>query len=262
MLIMDVDGVITNLKEKKANPRMIQHVYNELVNGIPVALNTGRSLDAVVEKVIVPLTANHPNKNFLEKLIVALEKGGTWMTFDEDGEPQEHIDESISVPTELQSGIQNLINAKYFNSMFYDSPKKTMISIEMKDGYDMSKYAQDQKLLISEVKKIIKKYGLENVLEIEPNPIALDIQNKNVGKDLGIKRILNWLSVRKIKVSSFTTIGDMPSDIKMAEELHNNNFSVTHVHVGENRIEGKRPFEIITTASHYENGALEFLKTL
>lgn len=257
---MDVDGVITNLKDKKANPRMIQHIYNELANGITVALNTGRSLDAVAGKVISPLTLNYNNKSFLEKLIVVGEKGGTWMTFDEDGEPQKHVDKSISISPKLKKDIGNLIAAKYSKSMFYDMPKKTMISIEMKDGYGMSKYEKNQRLLIPEVEKVIERHGLKKVLTIEPNPIALDIQNKHVGKHLGIKRILNWLKERKIKVSSFITIGDMPSDVKMAEELYKNNFSVTHVHVGEKKIEGKRPFEIIATANHYENGALEFLK--
>lgn len=263
MLIMDVDGVITNLKDKKANPRMIQHIHNELANGITVALNTGRSLDAVVGKVISPLTLNHPNKSFLEKLIVVGEKGGVWMTFDDKGEPQKHVDESISIDPNLQRDIQSLISTKYSESMFYDAPKKTMASSEMKDGYDMDKYAEDQKLLIPEVDELIKKYGLEDILEQEPNPIALDVQNINVGKDLGIKRILSWLKERKIKILSFTTIGDSPSDIKMAQELNRNNLSVRHVHVGKKGIhDNSHPFEIITTEKEYEKGAEEYLNGL
>ncbi len=133
----------------------------------------------------------------------------------------------------------------------------------MKDGYDLNKYAQDQKLLIPQVKEIIKKYGLENILEIEPNPIALDVQNKNVGKDLGIKRILSWLKDCKIKVLSFTTIGDSKSDIKMAEELNRNNLSVVHVHVGKKGIyDNSYPFEVITTEKEYEEGAEEYLTSL
>ena len=258
---MDVDGVVANLKNKKANPQMLQYIYKELINSMPVALNTGRSLDAVVEKVISPLTKNKNNKSFLKNLIVVGEKGGTWMTFDDEGRPQEHVDESISVSSDLQVDIQNLITTKYSESMFYDSPKKTMSSSEMKDGYDMNKYAQDQKLLIPQVEEIIKRYGLENILEIEPNPIALDVQNRNVGKDLGIKRILNWLKACKIKVLSFTTIGDSPSDIKMAQELKKNNFSVRHVHVGKKGVHNSLyPFEVITTKKEYDEGADEFLK--
>lgn len=259
---MDVDGVITNLKDKRANPQMLQHLYQELVKGKPVALNTGRSLDTVMEKVIAPLTENHPDKSFLENLIAVGEKGGTWMTFGKEGKPQEHVDESISVSSNLQANIQNLIASKYSRSMFYDSSKKTMVSIEMKDGYDISKYERDQELLVPQVEKIIKRHGLEKNLVIELNPIAIDIQNKNVGKHLGMRHVLNWLRKRKIKVLNFITIGDMPSDIKMAEELHRNNFLVTHIHVGDKIKEHKYPFRIINTSSRYEKGAKEYLNGL
>ena len=261
MLILDVDGVISSLKEKKARPEILEYVAEKLRNGKPVAFNTGRSLDWVVTRAGKTLIDNPGIKKFLKNLIIVGEKGGTWMTFDDEGRPQEHVDESISVSSDLQVDIQNLITTKYSESMFYDSPKKTMSSSEMKDGYDMNKYAQDQKLLIPQVEEIIKRYGLENILEIEPNPIALDVQNRNVGKDLGIKRILNWLKACKIKVLSFTTIGDSPSDIKMAQELKKNNFSVRHVHVGKKGVHnGLYPFEVITTKKEYDEGADEFLK--
>ena len=259
---MDVDGVVANLKNKKANPQMLQYIYKELINSMPVALNTGRSLDTVVEKVISPLTKNKNNKSFLKNLIVVGEKGGTCMTFDKNGQPQRHIDKSISISPNLQRDIRDLVAAKYSRSMFYDMPKKTMVSTEMKDGYDMKKYAGDQKLLLLGVKEIIKKYNLENILEIELNPIALDVQHKYVGKHLGIRRILNWIAEKKIRVSNFTTIGDMPSDIKMAQELNKNNFSIIHVYVGEKEMEGQYPFEVITTERKYEEGAQEYLSNL
>lgn len=259
---MDVDGVITNLKDKKANPQMLERLYQELKRDIPVALNTGRSLDAVIEKVIKPLTKNKNSKSFLKKLFVVGEKGGTWMTFDENGTPQQHVDKSISIPSNLQKDIKDIITANYSKSMFYDTPKKTMISTEMKDGYNIGKYEKDQRLLLVQVKKIIKRYGLEKVLIIELNPIALDIQHKYVGKHLGVKRILTWFRERKINVLNFTTIGDMPSDIKMAEEFHKNNFPVTHVHVGEKKMEDKYPFKVINTSSRYEKGAKEYLNGL
>lgn len=262
MLVMDVDGVITNLKNKKANPQMLQYLYQELKKGMPVALNTGRSLDTVAQRVINHLTKDKSNKSFLKNLIVVGEKGGTWMTFGDNGESQKHVDASISISSNLQKDIRDIITSKCSKSMFYDTTKKTMISTEMKDGYNMGEYEKNQKLLAPEVKKIIKKYGLEKVLIIELNPIALDVQHKYVGKHLGIRRILNWLRERKINVLNFITIGDMPSDIKMAEEIHKNNFSVTHVYVGEKKIEDQYPFKIITTANKYEKGAEEYLNGL
>lgn len=262
MLVMDVDGVITNLKDKNANPQMLQHLYQELKKRVPLALNTGRSLDTVVQKVINQLTKDKSNKRFLKNLIVVGEKGGTWMTFDDNGKFQKHVDASISISPNVQKDIEDLIADKYYKSMFYDTSKKTMVSTEMKDGYDMDKYEKDQKLLAGQVEKIIKRYKLEKVLMMELNPIALDVQYKFVGKHLGVKRILNWLKENKIKMLNFTTIGDMPSDIKMAEELHKNNFSVTHVHVGEKKMEDKYPFKVTNASSRYEKGAEKYLNGL
>lgn len=260
---MDVDGVITGLKDKKVNPHMLQYIYQELTKNLPVGLNTGRSLDTVIQKIINPLTKERKDNVFLKNLIVVGEKGGTWMTFDDKGNLQKHVDESISISSNLQNDIDKLVNTKYSKSMFYDTTKRTMISTEMKDGYDLNKYAQDQKILIPTVKEMIKKYGLGNILEIEPNPIALDIQNKNVGKDLGAKRILNWLRARKIKVSKLTTIGDSKSDIKMAEEFNRNGFSVRYIHVGKKGIyDNSYPFEVITTEKEYDEGAGEYLNSL
>lgn len=99
---MDVDGVITNLKNKKANPQMLQYLYQQLKKGTFVVLNTGRSLDAVIQKVINPLTKDKSDNSFLENLFVVGEKGGTWMVFDENGAPQEHVDESIFISSNLQ----------------------------------------------------------------------------------------------------------------------------------------------------------------
>lgn len=263
MLILDVDGVISSLKDKKPNKVVLQHIFSELKKGIPVALNTGRSIEWVITRTGKTIVENPILKKNLHNLIIVGEKGGTWMTFDGNGKPQKYIDESISVSSELQADIQKLITTKYSESTFYDTSKKTMVSTEMKDGYDMNLYDKDQKALIPEVEQTIKKYGLEKTLVVEPNPIALDVQNEHVGKHLGVKRILNWLKERKIKVSNFTTIGDSKSDIKMAEELNRNNLSVKHIHVGKKGVhDASYPFEVITTEKEYDQGAGEFLSEL
>lgn len=263
MLILDVDGVISSLKDKKPNKVVLQHIFTELKKGMPVALNTGRSIEWVITRTGKPIIENPTLKKTLHNFIIVGEKGGTWMTFDENGKSQEYIDESISISPKLQKNIKRIVKKEYSESMFYDISKKTMISTEMKDGYNMKKYLEDQNLLIPIIDSLIKKYGLEKILVMEPNPIALDVQNEHVGKHLGVKRILNWLRAEKIKVSNFTTIGDSKSDIKMAEELNRNNLSVIHVHVGKKGVhEISYPFEVITTEKEYDEGAGEFLSEL
>ncbi|MBI4089198.1 MAG: hypothetical protein HY424_00655 [Candidatus Levybacteria bacterium] len=263
MLILDVDGVISNLKDKKSNPEVLRYIAKELRNGKPVALNTGRSTEWVLERTLQPLVDDLETRKYLKNLIIVGEKGGTWMDFDENGQPQDHIDKSISIPQNLQNDVRSLVNSKYSDSTFFDLTKRTMISTEMRDGYDMTSYGEDQKLLAPQVDELIRKYQLENVLVVEPNPIAYDIQNIEVGKHLGIKRILNWLKDKGMKIVKFTTIGDSPGDIKMAQELNKNNLKVRHVHVGKKGThEDSYPFEVITTEREYEEGTEDFLKGL
>lgn len=263
MLILDVDGVISDLKDKKAKPEVLQHIANELKSGKPVALNTGRSTEWVLERTLQSFVNDPETRKYLKNLIIVGEKGGTWMDFDENGRPQDHIDESISIPQDLQDDVRDLVNSKYSGSTFFDSTKRTMISTEMRDGYDMASYDEDQKLLAPQVGELIRKYGLENVLVAEPNPIAYDIQNIEVGKHLGVKRILNWLKDKSTKIVRFTTIGDSQGDIKMAQELNKNNLKVKHVHVGKKGThEESYPFEVITTEREYEEGTEDFLKGL
>lgn len=260
--VFDVDGVISDLKDKKSNPKVLLYIYEQLAKDIPVALNTGRGLPAVIEKVINPLLQNHSDKNFLKNLFVVGEKGATWLTFDKNGKPTKHVDLTISFPTLLRKSVKNLIASKYSHSMFFDETKDTMISVEMKDGYDIKKYLKEQKELIPQVSKLINQHSKKNKLKLEPNQIALDVQDKRVGKHIGIRRLLIWLKDKQIKVKTFTTIGDNLSDIKMAEELHKNNFPVTHVHVGEKEIKSKYPFRLITSGKHYTQGTEEFLQNL
>ena len=66
MLILDVDGVISNLKDKKAKPEVLQHIVKELKSGKPVALNTGRSTQWVFERTLKTLL-NSARKFYLIK---------------------------------------------------------------------------------------------------------------------------------------------------------------------------------------------------
>lgn len=262
MFIFDVDGVICDLKEKTANPTILKYIAEELKSGHPIAFNTGRSLDWVINRAAKTLITDTKIKPFLKNFIIVGEKGGSWLTFDENGVPQQHINNSISVSLGLKEQIGKLIISTYFKSMFLDEGKKTAITVEMNDGYDIEKYINDQKSLIPEINLLIQKYRLSDKLILTPNPIAIDIDTRGVGKHLGIKRIINILKERKIAVQKFIAIGDQEADFKMAEELSNQGFSVTYVNVGKNTNNINRKFPVKTTINKYEKGTLEFLKTL
>jgi hydroxymethylpyrimidine pyrophosphatase-like HAD family hydrolase len=97
--IFDIDGVVTNPKEKKVkHPQILEHIANELKGGKPVAFNTRRSSFWLIERVINPLLETIQDRSILKNFIAVSEKGASWITFDKNGKMQKHKDNSISIP--------------------------------------------------------------------------------------------------------------------------------------------------------------------
>lgn len=258
--VFDVDGVISNPQEKRVTePEILDHIAEKLEKGEPVALNTGRSLVWMVERVVNPLLEKIKDKSVLQNFFAVGEKGGTWLTFDSEGKMEHHKDDSISVPQSLQEKVRNLIASEFSESMFYDETKLTMISTEMKDGYDLEDYAEDQRELNKKLQELIDQEGLGESLKVDPTVIASDIENRHVGKGFAVERILKWLSEKGIKPQEFVCFGDSISDIPMAEKIHERGASVRFVFVGRDKITKDYPFEIIQPQSIHGKGTLEFL---
>lgn len=261
--VFDVDGVITNPSEKRVTePEILNQIVQKLEKGEPVALNTGRSLVWMIDRVINPLLEKVKDKKSLVNFFASGEKGGTWITFDEKGEMQHHKYDSISVPQPLQEKVRNLINSEFSKSMFFDETKETMISIEMKDGYLVESYTEDQKKLKPKLKELIDQAGLSQELKVDPTTIATDIENEFVGKGFAVERMLKWLNEKNIRPQRFVTFGDSSSDLPMAEKLHKNGHAVSFVYVGKSNLPKDYPFPIIRPQNHFEKGTLEALSSL
>lgn len=263
MLIMDVDGVVTNPSEKRVTePEILDQIVKKLEKGEPVALNSGRSLVWMVDRVINPLIEKLKDKKILQNLLAVGEKGGTWVEFDENGQMQHHKDESISVPQALQEKVRKIINSELSESMFYDETKETMVSTEMKDGYSVEEYTKKQQGLNKKLQELVDQEGLAEELKVDPTTIATDIENKYVGKGFAVRRILEWLRNKAIKPQLYVTFGDsFSSDIFMAQELHSQELPVEFVYVGKENIDASAfPFIIHQTQAKFEKGTLEFLK--
>ncbi len=252
--LFDVDGVITNPILKKANPQIILKLIEILEKGEIIGLNTGRSLDFVIEEALKPLEQVLPNKNLLQSLYFVGEKGGTWGDY-KNGEIEHRIDETISVPNKLIERIRNLITNKYSDTMFYDETKRTMISTEFKKGADIDKFHEEQKRLVEEMKIIVAELGL-NQLVVEPSIIATDIQNSHVGKDLGVQRFLEMIKGKQ-EPQEFETFGDSPGDLEMYKYLIRNGHKARFIYVGNKEIENGEG--IIKTKDKFDKGTLEYL---
>lgn len=228
-----------------------------------ILVDLGRSIQWVIDRVINPLWDIIQNKNVLNNLFAVGEKGGTWLTFDSEGAMQHYKDESVSVPQTLQEKVRNLIDSEFSESMFYDETKETMISTEMKDDYDMKEYRKRQHVLNEKLHKLIEQENLGQQLKIDPTTIAVDIENNHVGKGFATERILEWLNKQRIKPKQFIAFGDSPSDVPMAEKLHELGHSVEFIYVGKNNLPKENyPFPVTRTQNSYEQGTLEHLKTV
>lgn len=265
MLIFDVDGVITDPQEKRVTePEILDQIAKRLEKGEPVALNTGRSVEWLRDRILNPLAQIVKDKKMLRNLLAVAEKGGTWAEFDQEGNIIESKDDRISVPSNLKDEVRNIVNIEYPDTMFFDESKLTMISTEMKDGHPLEDYREKQETLVSQLKTLLSDKGLEDKFKVDPTTIAIDVENNHVGKHFAVKRIIEWVKNRGIAPKRYIAFGDsFKSDVSMAEEIHSQGLLVEFVYVGNENIQTSNyPFPIMQPISHFGNGTLEYLKSL
>lgn len=264
MYLFDVDGVLTDPVEKQVTePELFSVLISLLRHGDLVGLNTGRSTEWMLDRIISPLLAKTEPKNLFSDVIAVGEKGGTWVTFDEQGVLNHDKNQAMIVPQELQDQIKQLVQEKYKDSMFFDSTKETMISVEMHDKFDLSEYHVRQKEFVKEVETIFSQTQHGERYKIDPSTISTDIEEKHAGKALGVDRLLTLLSDKGINPSKFVTFGDSFSDFAMADELGKRGKEVTFVFTGDKEklgsITKSYPIEFV---AGYTQGTLRYLKSL
>ena len=99
--LLDVDGVVTNPVEKKiTEPQIFDAIISNLTQGNPVALNTGRSNEWMIDRVIKPLNEKVADKSLLKNFFAVGEKGLTWTSFAPDGKLIEGVFNREGLPVE------------------------------------------------------------------------------------------------------------------------------------------------------------------
>lgn len=283
--LLDVDGVVTNPVEKKVTePQIFDRIIENLTSGNPVALNTGRSNEWMIDRVIKPLHDRVTDKKMLHNFFAVGEKGLTWASFDTQGNLTRGVFNREGIPVEgydlsafldketvehfktLSAEAKALIAKKYSHSTFFDDSKHAMVSTEMHDGYDQPRYAQEQVQFTQELKDILTRLGLSDKFNVDPTTIATDIQLKHVGKHLGARRILDWLKRSKIAPKHYVAVGDSSSDLEMADELKAQGLSCEFNYVNPKKplkpeqvkdASGKPKFTVVNSQAEFGNGLLE-----
>ncbi len=266
MLIFDIDGVITNPLTGAVEPDVLEEIAARLQHGDPVALNTGRGIALVMERIIAPLAERLANPAMLHHICIMHEKGALRTTFNEAGEQQAPVLASgIVVPSPaLRADILALLADEFLQTMFPGDTKVAIISPEMRSGVDYAAFQRDQQRLVQRLASLLIQHGCAADFRIDPTRIATDVEDRHVGKGLGIQRILEWLEHQRLFPSSFTAFGDSVSDIAMAEELHRRALSANMVFVGEPELLAGRtfPFPLICTQARCEQGTAEYLRSM
>ena len=261
--LFDVDGVLTDPQEKRVTePELFDQIIIKLQRHEPVGLNTGRSIEWLVERIVTPLLEKLHDKSLLQHFIVIGEKGGTWTAFDKEGNMHHEKMEELTISHDVIEDAKVLVEQKYGDAMFFDATKETMLSIEMHDAFDLDRFHQRQKALVKDLKRLLKKYKLQNIYRIDPTTIATDVESPKVGKALGADRFLQFLKKMDLEPQEFETFGDSKSDFEMSDELHKRGKKVKMIYVGDRLKLGEFPTEYpVDYIEGFCQGTLQYLLT-
>lgn len=275
--LFDVDGVITDPKEKKiTEDRLLDMLAEKLESNLPVTLNTGRSNEWMIERVINPLTIRLEDKSVLKNFFAVGEKGLTWASFNENlmqgvfnktGGQVRGFDISVFLDRDtvrhfetLKNEVKKLIKGQYSHSTFFDDTKKAMISAEMNDGYHQPDYHKEQSGFVRAIEILLENHSLRDKFRIDPSTISTDIQIPEAGKHLGARHIMDWLKSRNINPAHFITIGDSVSDLEMADELYSQGRSVEFWYVNPSKpLDLTKPYPVKVSTKEFSAGTVEML---
>jgi hypothetical protein len=263
--ILDCDGVLTDPIVKCVTKLDVFAALGKRLDaGEVVTINTGRSIAWLIRNGIIDFVERAvQDKANLERFMVVCEKGASWVTFI-GGVIRTNIDRELSVPDSLREDVYDLVQESFSDCMFWDPTKLTMISVEMVDGMPIQWFQPRQRELVTALEETLsapEHAGLN--LEIDASTIATDIQDRRTGKDLGARRIVDWLTRRGLAPEHFVTMGDSQSDTAMAVELQDVH-AVDFVYVGDPASFNADALRcrVVQTNARFESGTLEYLDSL
>lgn len=258
--VFDLDGVVTNAHTSEINDEVIRRMYQLLAGGSYVAVNTGRSYEWVDQIVISRLIA-YGGISIFERFIVICEKGGEivqWQDAVISVRPSEFALDHEVYALAKQTFEQNQASLQ---SMFWDTTKRTMATLEKVPSASLDDFHAEQRILIGALTEALAGYDAK----IDQTNISIDIESPEAGKYAGARIIYAWiLGLEPLSPKSFISIGDSISDYEMARYFAEQSALSTFVYVGKHvdKIVHHGDVTFIATAAHYDMGTLEFLASI
>jgi hypothetical protein len=262
-LLLDVDGPVASPETRTVSPGLLDDLRALLGAGIPVVLNTGRSVDFVTDRVLHPLAdAGLPDG---ARLHAVCEKGGVWTTA---GSGEVQLDAALRVPEVCAEVVAGLVADGFGDAMFVDGTKRTMATVEARTDVPGAFYAERQRAFDAELLDRLAASGLGVRLRderrpdadgrtpwrIDPSVIATDVESVRAGKAIGVRRALDLLRADGPLPRAWHTVGDSRTDYAMADQLHAFGHEVTHVDVGR-QPPLERPYPVVTVRGLTDDAA-------
>lgn len=258
-LLLDVDGPIASPATRKISIPSIATDLAALANaGIPIAFNTGRSLDFVAKQVLAPLT--EAGLGAAARVHTIAEKGGAWASVHPTGYGPAHFDPAITLDPRFGAAMRDIVTRRYSETMFFDETKSTMVSIEAFTGVAPDVFRQVQSQIVAHAREQLSQLGYgvtmlgqrypnahdETHIRIDPHIIGIDVERIETGKDLGASRALQLFAEDGPIPHTWYTVGDAPSDYAMADWLYAQGYAVTHVDVRATDHSPNKPYPVRT----------------
>lgn len=228
MWMLDIDGVITNATSHEIEqPIIIETILNSLRCGEPVALNTGRTLNFALQHVVPKLLESQLTEEELANFFAVGEKGATTL-WHKDGKFHTWRDPELVIPEGLRGELDGFVNEYAQDTMFPGEPKPSMLSPQLKEKLPhelVEKFElEDHEKVYLYAMAMVEEAGLQDEYRVDKTKIAVDVESKRMGKQLGAQRILHWLALRNVSPQHFIGVGDSGSDAEMIEEVYRHTF--------------------------------------
>jgi hypothetical protein len=243
-LLLDVDGPVASpVTRGIAIPSIAEDLVALANAGVPIVFNTGRSDRSLQRGVVGHLVDGGLEES--ARVFGVCEKGAVWFRITPAGIGDLSIDDTLVPPSDLARAVDDLVAARFADSMFFDDTKRTMISVEQRtdvhtDDYLVKQHEFDRAVLdlcrTLDLGVMWRSYSFPAsdgrvLYRIDPSIIATDIESIRVGKDLGAERALALLARTGPVPHTWRTMGDSRTDYAMAEWLHAQRYDVAHIDV-------------------------------
>ncbi len=255
-LLLDIDGPIASpVSRSIAIPSITSDLVSLANVGVPIVFNTGRSDAFIRDEVVTPMLAGGLAPD--ARVYGICEKGAVWFGATMALFDGINVDDALVLPASLLGDLEALVDAEFSDTMFWDTTKHAMASIEQRKDVAHPDFLRRQPLFDAAAFSLVESHGLgvvhhdrrsgqEVTVRIDSTIISTDVESVSLGKDLGARRALELLEQSGGIPRVWRTVGDSRSDYAMADYLHDAGFEVAHVDVRPADGIPEKPYRIVT----------------